>query len=48
MITGNLKELDKNHLFNPVIKMAMKDIVANMDSALASCSRQEVILVLAG
>ena len=43
MITGNLQDIDKNHLFNPVIKMAMKDIIANMDSALASCDRQEMM-----
>lgn len=43
MITGNLNEIDNNHLFNPVIKMVMRDIMANMESALASCSRQEIM-----
>ena len=43
MITGKLKEIDKTHLFNPVIKMAIKDIMANMDSALSGCSRREIM-----
>ena len=43
MITGNLKEIDKNHLFNSVFKMAMKDLMANLDSALANCLHHEVM-----
>lgn len=43
MITGNLREIDQNHLFNPVIKMAMKDIMAKMNSAIVSGCRHEVM-----
>ena len=43
MITGNLKDIDQIHQFSPVIKMAMKDIIAKMDSALSTCCRHEVM-----
>ena len=43
MITGNLKDIDNIHQFNPIIKMAMKDIIARMDDALTTCKRYEVM-----
>ena len=43
MITGNIRDIDNIHQFNPVVKMAMKDILANMDKALTTCCRHEVM-----
>ena len=43
MITGNIRDIDNIHQFNPVIKIAMKDIIDQMDSALTTCQRHEVM-----
>ena len=43
MITGNLRDIDKIHQFNPIIKMVMKDIIAKMNSDLTPCHRYEVM-----
>ena len=43
MITGNIRDIDDIHQFNPIIRMAMKDIIEHMDSALTQCQRHEVM-----
>lgn len=43
MITGNIRDIDNIHQFNPVIKMAMKDILEQMESALTTCEKHEVL-----